>query len=106
MSTPMSSPTAATRFELLNPQDHRKLRLSPRLGPEPHFVQIVANEFAAAAVRCPILITKDATTVQFYVGAMLGFKPGECLLPTSVDRGGFQPLNFLREGFFTSGEQI
>jgi len=101
----MTEPTPS-RFELLNPQSHGKLRFSPRVSNDAHFVQIVVSEFAAAAVRCPILITKDSTTGNFYIGAMLGFKPGQSLLPTVEDRAGFQPLNFRRDGFFISGEQI
>ena len=101
----MTEPTAS-QFELLNPQSHGKLRFSPRVVHQAHFVQIVASEFAAAAVRCPILITKDSGTGSFYIGAMLGFKPGQCLLPTVADRAGFHPLNFRRDGFFISGEQI
>jgi hypothetical protein len=104
-----SSDTAAqsgTRFEMLNPQDHRKLRLASGANFDRHFVQIVASEFTAAAACCPILLTKDSTTGNFYVGAMLGFKPGECLLPSASDRGGFQPLNLQRDGFFISGQQI
>jgi hypothetical protein len=80
------------------------LRATPSVVP--HFVQIVASEFAAAAAACPILITKDATTGEFYAGAMLGFKPSEPLRQTIADRGGFEPLNFVRDGFFISGERI
>jgi hypothetical protein len=36
----------------------------------------------------------------------LGFKPGEPLRPSVADRGGFEPLNFVRDGFFISGERI
>jgi len=89
--------------QALNPQDHRNLRLRPRQAPTPHFVQIVATEFAAAATRCPILLTKDASSGNFYAGAMFGFKPGECLL---ADDTSFRPLNLQREGFFISGEHI
>lgn len=101
----MTEPTPS-RFELLNAEGHGKLRFSTRVDNDAHFVQIVASEFAAAAARCPILITKDASTGNFYIGAMLGFKPGQCLLPTVEERAGFQPLNFRRDGFFISGEQI
>ena len=96
----------ATQFELLNPQDHQRLRLRHPRNVNLHFVQIVAAEFTAAAACCPVLLTKDATTGSFYAGAMLGFKPGECLLRSAADRGGFEPLNILRDGFFTAGEQI
>jgi hypothetical protein len=94
------------RFELLNAKDHGRLRLRFPWDTNLHFVQIVVSEFAAAAACCPILFTKDATTGDFYAGVMLGFKPGECLLTSAADRGGFEPLNLQREGFFTAGAQI
>jgi SapC protein len=94
------------RAEILNPTDHARLRLRLSSEAAPHFVQIAISEFAAAAVACPILITKDATTGEFYAGAMLGFKPGEPLRQTAAERGGFEPLNLVRDGFFISGEKI
>lgn len=92
--------------ELLNPQDHRHLRLRRRGDAEPHFVQIVVSEFAAAAASCPILFSKDPSTGAFYAGAMLAFKPGEPALKSVEERGGFDPLHLQREGFFISGESI
>lgn len=93
-------------LERLNPQDHGHLRLRPRSGPEPHFVQIVPVEFPAAAACCPILFSKDSSSGAFYAGAMLGLKPGESALRDIANRGGFEPLNLQREGFFVSGEHI
>jgi hypothetical protein len=93
-------------LERLNPQDHGHLRVSQRSGPEPHFVQIVPFEFAAAAACCPILFSKDASSGAFYAGAILGLKPGEGALKDVADRGGFEPLNLQRDGFFISGEHI
>lgn len=72
----------------------------------PHFVQVLANEFSAAATCCPILFTKDTTDGRFFAGAMFGFKPGENLVGGLEERGGFDPLMLRREGFFTSGQQI
>jgi hypothetical protein len=106
MTTAQSGAETPTRFELLNAQDHGQLRLRFPRSTRLHFVQIVVSEFSAAAACCPILFTKDATTGEFYAGAMLGFKAGECLLESAADRGGFEPLNIQREGFFTAGEQI
>lgn len=93
-------------LERLNPQDHGQLRLRPRSGPEPHFVQIVPIEFVAAAVCCPILLSKDPTSGAFYAGVMLSLKPGESALRNVADRGGFEPLNLQREGFFISEDHI
>jgi hypothetical protein len=101
-----SSGEATTQFELLNAQDHGHLRVGFRRDSRQHFVRIVLSEFTAAASCCPILLTKDATSGDFYAAALLGFKPGECLLKNLTERGGFEPLNFQREGFFTAGEQI
>lgn len=97
---------AATSLERLNPKDHGHLRLRPRTDPEPHFVQIVPAEFPAAAACLPVLLSKDPATGAFYPGVMLGFKPGEAPLRDIADRGGFEPLNLQRDGFFISGEQI
>lgn len=93
-------------LELLNPQAHGRLRLRPLGEAAPHFVQVLAPEFASASACCPILFTKDPETGGFYAGAMFGFKPGENLLGTAEDRGGFVPLLLQREGFFMSEKNI
>ncbi len=95
-----------TRREMLNTQDHRHLRLRAGGGKEPHFVQIVASEFAAAASCCPIVFTKDATSGAFYAGALLGLKPEEGALRGSAERGGFNPLSLQREAFFIADAGI
>lgn len=97
---------AATSLERLNPQDHAHLRLRPRIGPEPHFIQIVPAEFAAAAVCFPVLFSKDPASGTFYPGVMLGLKPGEPPLRDATERGGFEPLNLQRDGFYISEAQI
>jgi hypothetical protein len=91
--------------ELLSPEKHQRLRLRP-VGDKPHFVQIVAAEFAAAAACCPILFTKEPDTGSFFAGAMFAFKPGESYLHESIERAGFTPLALQRDGFFIAGEQI
>jgi hypothetical protein len=98
--------SSMSSLERLNPQDHGQLRLRPRSGTEPHFVQIVPAEFASASACCPILFSKDASSGAFYAGAMLGLKPDEGALRKVADRGGFEPLNLQRDGFFISGEHI
>ena len=72
----------------------------------PHFVQILVTEFMTASASCPILFTKDAESGGFYAGAMFGFKPGENLLGSAENRGGFTPLTLQREGFFMSERNI
>jgi hypothetical protein len=72
----------------------------------PHFVQVLVSEFVAAAACCPVLFTKDTNDGSFFAGAMLGFKPGENLVGSVEERGGFEPLMLRRDGFFISGEKI
>jgi hypothetical protein len=90
--------------ELLDARQHARLCLHPATAP--HFVQILASEFAAAATCCPILFTKDTTDGHFFAGAMFGFKPGENLVGGVEERGGFEPLMLQCEGFLFSGQQI
>jgi hypothetical protein len=97
---------AATSLERLNPQDHGRLRLRPRTDSEPHFIQIVPAEFVGAATCFPVLFSKDPASGAFYPGVMLGLKPGEAPLRTLAERGGFEPLNLQRDGFFISGDHI
>ena len=94
-------------LELLSAEAHRHLRVRETPGGVPHFVQVVAAEFASAAACCPILLTKNAGTGQFYAGAMFGFEPGENLLGyTGAAAGAFTPLDFERQGFYISGDSI
>ena len=93
-------------IELLDPRAHAHLRLRSLATEAPHFVQIFAAEFAAAAACCPILFTKETNTGAFFAGAMFGFKPGENLLGSVEERGGFNPLILQREGFFISDQNI
>jgi len=95
-----------TNLELLSPQSHRHLRLRSSAQDRPHFVQIVAGEFAMAAASCPVLFTKEASTGKLFAGAMFAFKPGESFLYEEVERLGFSPLGLQRDGFFISGQQI
>ena len=93
-------------LELLDPRQHGRLRLRAGGADTTHFVQVLANEFAAAAACCPVLFTKDTDTGGFFAGAVFGFKPGENLLGSIDERGGFEPLMLRREGFFISGQSI
>jgi len=87
--------------ELLDPDRHAGLRLGDLPASRPHFVQIVASEFVAAAAVCPIFLTKNAETGRFYAGAMFGFEPGEDLTAGGGDQARlFTPLDLLRSGFF------
>jgi hypothetical protein len=94
------------KYEPLNPQDHGRLRLRPREGTDPHFVQIVAGEFGVAAASSPVVFTKHPEKGHFYAGALFNFKPGETALKNRQERGGFEPLALQREGFYTMDERI
>ncbi|HJV43947.1 SapC family protein [Caulobacter sp.] len=87
-------------LELLNARDHAGLRLGPPPTGVAHFVQIVPAEFATAAASCPIFLTKNAETGQFYAGAMFGFEPGENLLGSGPGGELFTPLDLERQGFY------
>ncbi len=94
-------------LQLLNARDHGRLRLGqlPAIGP--HFVQIVPSEFVAAAAVCPVFLTKNAETGQFYAGAMFGFEPGENLLGSAqVSQAVFVPLDLERQGFFLAEDGV
>lgn len=94
-------------LEMLNSQTHGAVRVAPLKGSRPHFVQIVASEFAAAATSCPLFIVKNAETGQFYAGAMFGFKAGEDLLTSaSGENDALLPLDLERQGFYISGDGI
>jgi hypothetical protein len=90
-----------SNLEVLSFDHHADLRLNDLPAGGPHFVQIVASEFAAAAAACPIFLTKNAETGAFYAGAMFGFEPGENLLhDDQASRQLFTPLDLERLGFF------
>jgi len=95
------------QLETLSPEAHGALKFTGWRGKKPHFVQIVASEFAAAAVACPIFITKSLDTGQFYAGAMFGFKQDEDLTIMPGDEADvFLPLDLQRQGFFVAGDDI
>ncbi len=98
---------AVRQLEALNSQAHGELRVRPWRGPKPHFVQIVASEFSTAAAMCPIFVTKNADTGDFYVGAMFGFRPGEDLAsPADDGEASFLPLDLERHGFYISDNDV
>lgn len=97
----------AANLELLSAERHASLRLGEAARGGPHFVQVVASEFVAAAAVCPIFLTKEADTGRFYAGAMFGFEPGENLLHGDGASGQlFAPLDLQRMGFFVSDNAI
>lgn len=93
-------------LELVNSDTHATVRLRPANQASVPFVRVVLSEFAAAAVACPLLLSKRLDTGAFYVGALLGFKPGECLIDSPDGRPAFSSLESAREGFFAIDDNI
>ncbi|MDB5734922.1 MAG: hypothetical protein JWN16_1559 [Alphaproteobacteria bacterium] len=99
-----------TNITVLNSQDHRTLRVqpgaSPRYGDDKRFVAVIVGEFPFVAVHYPILLTKDAQTGGFLVGAMLGFDEDENLFLDEKGMESYRPLNLQRGPFFTAGSDL
>ncbi len=99
-----------TNITVLNSQDHRTLRVQPgasaQLGDGKRFVAVIAGEFPFLAAHYPILLTKDAQTGGFLVGAMLGFDEGENLFLDDKGMEAYRPLNLQRGPFFTAGSDL
>nr|WP_246348992.1 SapC family protein [Sphingomonas aerophila] len=89
------------QWEVLSVGRHRGLRFDPAARVPRQFAQIVASEFAPAALDHPILFTKRADTGAFYAGALLSLVAGESPLA-----GTFRPADVEREGFFVDAERI
>lgn len=94
------------RFEMLSPKQHAQLRLRSNDNNWPHFTPVVTSEFFMAAASGPIMLTKEAETGNFYVGAVLSLKPGEAPLKSPEERGGFNPLSLQCNGFYISDQNI
>jgi hypothetical protein len=91
----------------LDAREHAGVRLRAITPEIPHFVEILAAEFAAAAAVCPIFFAKNPETGAFYTAALFGFKSGENLLAGPGDRRPpYVPLDQQRAGFYVSGEHI
>lgn len=95
-----------SRFELLSPKQHAGLKLKSDSEKTPHFTPVVTSEFFMAAASCPIMLTKEVETGNFYAGVVLSLKPGEPPLKTIEERGGFNPLSLQCNGFYISDDHI
>jgi SapC len=94
------------RFELLSPKQHSGLKLNSANEKVPHFTPVVTSEFFMAAASCPIMLTKEVETGNFYAGVVLSLKPGESPLKTLEERGGYNPLSLQCNGFYISDDHI
>ena len=91
----------------LNPESHGDLGVRPFHPEARRFVAIVASEFAAAAICCPIFFTKSAETGAFYAGALFGFAEGLPLTGNEADKiDAFVSLDRKRTGFYIAGDHI
>lgn len=93
-------------LERVNSDTHATVRLRAANQERASFVRVVLSEFPAASVACPLLLSKRLDTGAFYIGALLGFKQGECLIDSPDGRPAFCPLESAREGFFAVGDTI
>ena len=95
---------------VLNSLEHRTLRVQPgassRFGDDRRFVAVIVGEFPFLAAHYPILLTKDAQTGGFLVGAMLGFDEGENLFLADKGMESYRPLNLQRGPFFAAGSDL
>ncbi|MGE6694288.1 SapC family protein [Sphingobium limneticum] len=92
-------------IELVNSDTHATVRMrAPDVGGP--FMRIILSEFPAAAVACPLLLSKRADTGAFYIGALQGFRQGEQLTNALDDQPAFHPLEAVREGFFAVKDNI
>lgn len=93
-------------LELLNSDTHATVRLRHASDRGAPFVRVVLSEFSAASVACPLLLSKRLDTGAFYIGALLGFKQGECLIDSPDGQPAFCSLEGAREGFFAVEDNI
>ena len=94
-------------MELLDSARHAALRVSAAPDAGRHFVQLVADEFLAAALHYPILLARHPETGDLYPGALMGLVPDEnlCLGPDGT-LADYRPADLERQGFYVSGENI
>lgn len=100
-----------TQIVPLNSQTHRALKVDARAsaayGDNQRFVQVIVNEFPHLLVHYPILFAKNATTGQFFCGAMLGFDEGEnVFLQEWQEREFYRPLSLQRVPFYANGPDL
>jgi len=96
---------------VLNPAAHSALRVTSGaevgIGADRHFVEIVPRELPLAAITYPVLVTKNADTGAFLLGATLGVEAGENLYLEEMNGGdAYRPLQLQREGFWIARDQI
>jgi len=100
-----------TRIVPLSKETHKTLKVDQRAsaayGDNLRFAHVVVNEFPLLVVHYPILFAKDATTGEFYCGAMLGFDEGENLfLEEWRDLEFYRPLGMQRVPFYAQGPDV
>lgn len=103
----MEEGISMAEMELLDSARHANLRVSAAPDAGRHFVQLVADEFLAAALQYPILLARHPETGDLYPGALMGLVPDENLcLGRDGTLVGYRPADLERQGFYVSGENI
>jgi hypothetical protein len=100
-----------TKIVPLSNETHKSLKVDARAsaayGDNQRFVQVIVSEFPHLLVHYPILFSKDATTGQFYCGAMLGVDEGENLfLEEWKELEFYRPLSLQRVPFYAHGPDL
>lgn len=92
------------KVEFLNPQHHADLTLDINLGA--HFndvcpmVNVTAEELPQLGLDCPVFVTKNPSTGEFELSAILGFAENENLFIEGEQwRGSYIPLDIRRQPF-------
>jgi hypothetical protein len=100
-----------TQIVPLDKEAHKSLKVDARAsaayGDNKRFAYVIVNEFPQLVVHYPILFAKDASTGEFYCGAMLGFDEGENLfLEEWSDLQFYRPLSLQRVPFYAHGPEV
>ncbi|PSJ43616.1 multidrug transporter [Sphingomonas deserti] len=94
------------KWELLDHQQHAKVRISRACDESRHFAQVVASEFVEASIHYPVVFTKNAETGAFYAGVIMGLEQGRNLLTNDGALPGYRPADLERQGFFVTDDNI
>lgn len=94
----------ASSLELLNSEDHQKLRIDNTLidcqDNRVNIASVTAGELSTLVHEYAIFITKSQTTEDFQLAAVLGLKSGENLyINDNKWRATYLPLDILRRPF-------
>ncbi|MGI4732458.1 MAG: SapC family protein [Janthinobacterium lividum] len=99
-----------TSITVLDLAAHAAIRAGGRqvpLGADRRFVEIAPREVTMAAITFPVMVTKNADSGAFLLGAVLGVDEGENLYLDQMNDGDvYRPLQLQREGFWIAQDQV